>query len=144
MRLHKERDRLLRVIEDPVNQGQLAPDLALIDFCGGKVMARSERLGHIVRAPYEHDMNDSQTGESAEDGGHGQVVSQEKFPRLYSLPQQTDSHDGNSDPAKHPDDDKSDFGLVKHVGNVFNIEAASKATIFDGCYSHPSLPFSCW
>ena len=71
----KKRSNSLGVVEDPVDQGQLAANLALIQFRGGEVMGLSKCFRHVVRTPDKNNVNNGQAGECAEDRGHRNVVS---------------------------------------------------------------------
>jgi hypothetical protein len=89
-------------------------------------MRRPEFWADIVVSPDQNNMNERKSGKSAENGTHGQTVSNRKRFLVDLDEEESKAHDSNSDPCEHPNDDEC---RVRHLDNESNL--ASQNSVED-------------
>lgn len=75
---------VLCVVEDSINQGELARGFSTVDLLRGEVVRISKSRRHVIRAPDNNDMDERQPDQCTENRTERQIISQDKcFPTNF-------------------------------------------------------------
>lgn len=143
------------IIKSAIDEGQLAPDLALVDFLVGEDVVGAEVLGNIVASPDQHHMDRRTAGNDEEDAGHGEEVAELELLAAHLAQDQARGHDGDGDPGEGPHDgdgldgvggerhgglsaclllrsDDNGGRMIEHLHNCCMVKAMASAVVEEG------------